>query len=238
MNPMNRVLKRFLPLSLALALILSFALAEAATISAQGTASIAADPDVVTLACSFDARDADLAAAQEKSAACVAAATEALLSLGIAKEEITTAWYNVYPYYEEDAEGKTVQAGYEVSHSLSIVCRDISLLDNVIGAAASAGMTGISGITFDVSNRHALYLSALQLATNAAREKAEVLAAASGLAVTGVAEIRENANGDSVLYANAAEEDAGMSFARAAGAGISSGSVSVTASVTAVFAAE
>ena len=128
--------------------------------------------------------------------------------------------------------------GYEVSHSLSVVCRDISLLDEVISAAGTAGMTSVSGITFDVSNRHALYLSALQLAVSAAREKAEMLASASGLTVAGVTEIRENANGDSVLYANAAEEDAGMSFARTAGAGISSGSVNVTASVTAVFSAE
>ena len=235
---MNRLMKTAFTLALALAIAAPCAFAEAATLSAQGTASIAAEPDVVTLTCSVEARDADLSAAQEKAAGCVSAATEALLSLGVAKEEITTAWYNVYPYYEEDENGKTRQMGYEVSHSLSVVCRDIALLDEVISAAGTAGMTSVSGITFDVSNRHALYLSALQLAVSAAREKAEMLASASGLAVAGVTEIRENANGDSVLYANAAEEDAGMSFARTAGAGISSGSVNVTASVTAVFSAE
>ena len=235
---MNRILKTVFALALVFALSLSCALSEGASLTSQGTASIAADPDMVTFTCSVEARDADLSAAQEKAAACVAAATEAFVSLGIGKEEITTAWYNVYPYYEEDEEGKTNRAGYEVSHSLSVVCRDIAKLDDVIGAAGAAGMSSISGISFDVSNRHALYLSAMQLAVNAAREKAETLAAASGLTVSGVAEIRENANGDSVLYANEKDEDAGMSFARAAGGGISSGSVTVTASVTAVFRAD
>lgn len=231
-------IKWILFLTITLLIMVASTFAETTTITAQGTASIAADPDVVTLICSVEARNIDLSKAQEDAATCVSTATEALLSLGIAKEEITTAWYNVYPRYEEDSGGKTRQVGYEVSHSLSIVCRNISLLDDVINTVGAAGMMGISGITFDVSNRHALYLSALQLAVEAAREKVEVLSAASGLSIIGVTEIREGNSGDSVFYANTVEEDAGISFSRATGAGISSASVNVTASVTVVFAAE
>ena len=54
-----------------------------------------------------------------------------------------------------------------------------------------------------------------------------------------MAEITENGGEDSVYYANATEESADMLGAkRAAGTGIRSGGVAVTARLTAVFAAE
>lgn len=234
---MKAFVKPAFALALFPVLFLSCALSEGASLlTARGTASVAAEPDRVTLTCSCEARDTDLAAAREKVAETVSAATEAFLSLGIEQEEIATAWYSVYPYYEEDGEGKTREAGYEVNHALSVGCRDLSKLDEVIAGAGAAGMTGISGITFDVTDRHGIYLTALKLAVQAAREKAEALASAAGLSLIGVVSLEEEPGADSVSYA--AAEDAASARFRAGGSGIAADSVNVTASVTAVFSAE
>ena len=234
---MKNRMKTLIAAALAALMLTGAALAEAATVTAQGTAGLSADPDIVTFNCGTEARGADSASAQAAAAAAVSAATEALIALGVAREDISTAWYNVYPYYEEGEDGRMVQAGYEANHSLYVTCRDLTRMDAALSAAVGAGMTNLSGITFGLSNRHALYLQALDLAVAAAREKAEILAAAGGLTLTGVSEILEIGTGDTAA-ASGEEADAGIAYSRAAGTGIAGGSVSVSASVTAVFGAE
>ena len=232
------MMKRILIFLMTAALLFSVTAAAETDITAQGTATVTADPDIVSIYCSADLRGATVAEVQARVSEVVAGATEKLLSLGVGEEDIVTNYYNFYPVYDyRDSETEPTQTGYQASHSLEVTCRDITRLDEIVEAMTQAGMTSVNDIRFDLSNRHDLYMEALSIAVGAAREKAEVLAAASGMRLGKVSEVRENGSGDAGYYANATE-DAAMGSKRLAGTGIRSGSVSVTASVTVEFEAE
>ncbi len=229
-------MKKSLILLISLALLCAAASA-CADIEARGTASISALPDLVTVSCSANLNAADVAEAQSLVSAVTAEATEKLTALGISEEDIVTEYYSYYPIYDYSSESNLpALKGYQASHSLRVTCRDITRLDEVIGALTGAGMTDVGSIVFDSSRRHELYLEALKMAVNAAREKAGVLAEASALSLGGVRSVTENGSGEA-YYANAEEDMAGESK-RDAGAGIRGGAVTVAASVTAVFETE
>ena len=57
--------------------------------------------------------------------------------------------------------------------------------------ATSAGATTVSSITFDVSNRSVLEQQAREAAVHDARAHADTLAAAAGVAITGVSSVSE-----------------------------------------------
>ena len=155
---------------------------------------------------------------------------------GYNPEDIVTDYYGYYPVYDySDPQGEPEITGYQANHSLVVTCRDVSMLDEVVSAMSDGGMTEFNSIAFDCTGRHELYLEALKRAVEAAREKAGVLAAASGLTLGKTEKVTENAVYDTVY--EGASTDAAMESKRAQGTGIRSGSVNVAASVTVQFEA-
>ena len=230
-------MKKFAVLLALLALAFSCCALADADIVAQGTATIMADPDLARVNSGASLRASSIAEAQEKVAAVVAAATENLEAMGIAKEDIVTDYYSCYPAYDYNGTQEEPQIiGYQAGHSLVVTCRDLSRLDEVLGIMTESGMTEFNGITFDCTNRHDLYLEALKSAVRTAREKAEVLSAESGLTLGRVDKVTEQGYSD-MVYAEAASGDAQMLSKRDAGAGIRGGTVGVSASVTVEFEA-
>ena len=165
--------------------------------------------------------------------AIVAAATEKLLALGVLDEDLVTNDYSYYPRYNYDTNTIT---GYEANHTLSITCRDVAMLDGVIGALTDSGFTNIYSVTYDVSTRSELYQQALEQAIVRAEQKALRMAQTGGLMITGIRSISEN-GGYSEGYAVNAKADGAMLRSESAATGIRSGSVSVSAGVTVVYEA-
>ena len=205
-------------------------------ITAQGSAVLTADPDLARVSCGANVRAGSVAQAQQKVTAVIEQVTARLEALGIAKEDIVTDYYGYYPVYDySDPQGEPDITGYQANHSLVVTCRDVSMLDEVVSAMSDGGMTEFNSIAFDCTGRHELYLEALKRAVEAAREKAGVLAAASGLTLGKTEKVTENAVYDTVY--EGASTDAAMESKRAQGTGIRSGSVNVGASVTVQFEA-
>lgn len=217
-------------------LMLLFALpacAQAAEITAQGSGSVSAEPDMVTVSLSASATAESMLHAQEQISAIVDRAVQSLLALGIMEEDVVTTSYGVYPEYNYD-ENPRALTGYRASHMLEVTCRDVTLLDSVITALTDSGVSEINDVSYGVSDRSGMYKQALALAVQAAREKAQTLAAAEGRTVTGLVSLTENQSYDTryALVASAYKENAALDT------GIRSGSISVSASVTAVYTAE
>ena len=202
-------------------------------ITVQGSAQVSADPDMVTIQTSASAKAGSMAAAQEQISAIIASATEKLLELGVLGEDIVTSNYSYYPNY--NYETNTI-ISYEANHSLAITCRNTEMLDSVIGVLTDCGLNQIYDVSFDISTRSQLYRQALELAIQAAEEKAQTMAAASGKTLIGLESIEENAS-YSEGYAVNARADMVTMESKAAGTGIRSGGVSVNAKVTAVYTA-
>lgn len=204
-----------------------------AAITVQGTAQIMADPDEVSVTANASVTAGTVGSAQEQMNVIVAAATEKLLALGVHDADVVTTNYSYYPRY--NYETNTI-IGYEANHTLEITCRDVEMLDGVIGALTDSGFTNIYSVNYDVSNRGELYQQALDLAIQRAEQKALRMAQTGGLVITGIRTIAEN-GGYNESYAINAEKDGSVLRAESAATGIRSGSVSVSAGVTVTYEA-
>ena len=206
---------------------------ELTKITVQGRAQVLADPDMVTVTANASAIAGTVGAAQEQVAAVVEAATAKLLELGVQENDIITSSYNCYPQHNYDTNTIT---GYEANHELAITCRDVDMLDGVLGALTDSGFSQIYNVSYDVSMRSELYQQALDQAIERAEQKAIRMAQTSGLMLTGIDSLSEN-GGYNEGYVVNVSMDGAMLRSAAGSAGIRSGSVSVEAAVTAVYQA-
>ena len=204
-----------------------------ATITVQGTAQITAYPDEVSVTANASVVAGTVGAAQESMNGIVALATQKLLELGVLEEDVVTTDYSYYPRQNYDTNTIT---GYEANHTLSITCRDVEMLDGVIGALTDSGFTNIYSVQYDISTRSELYQQALDLAIRRAEQKALRMAQTGGLMITGIRAITEN-GGYNVCYAVNTAKDGAVLRAESAATGIRSGSVGVSASVTVTYEA-
>ena len=209
------------------------AMAEATLITVQGTAQIMADPDMVSVTANASVTASTVGSAQEAMNAIVAAATEKLLALGVQDEDMVTTDYGYYSRHNYDTNTIT---GYEASHTLEIICRDVDMIDGVIGALTDSGFSNIYSVNYDISTRSELYEQALEQAVGRAEQKALRMAQSSGMVITGISSITEN-GGYNEGYVVNAKADGVMMRAEGASAGIRSGSVGVSAGVTVVYEA-
>lgn len=230
-------MKKILVAILALVMVFSAAIALADTeITARGTATVTAQPDMVSVTANASVTAATVAQAQADMNKIIENVTAKLLELGVLEEDIVTQNYGYYPTYNYDGDAPVI-TGYQANHALRITCRDIEMLDGVIGVATDNGMSEIYNVSYDVSTgAELLYHQALEQAIESAKSKAEVMAAAAGLTVTGMESLTENSSYYGVTEA--------VSVARAAmdsgasGSGIRSGLVSISADVTVVYEAK
>ena len=230
-------MKRFAAMALcALLLIPALALADGCEITAQGTAVITAEPDMVSVTARAEVAAKTVAEAQEQMSGIVAAVTDGLLALGIAEEDIVTQSYSYSPTYNHEKDTPRL-TGYQANHTLAITCRDVTLLDAVIGALTDGGMSQIYNVEYDVSGRAALYRDALALAIEAAGEKAQRMAEPLGLTELTAQSVTENKSVGYSTYANVTADRA-ESAAMGIETGIRSGRISVSASVTVVYEAK
>ena len=230
-------MKKMLAFALALMLAipaLAFADGSSADITAQGTAVVKADADMVTVTANASVSGQSVADAQEGMNRIIESVTQKLLELGVQPEDLVTISYTYYPTYDYNYENATVN-GYQADHTLAITCRDVDMLDSVIGVVTDCGMSEIYKVEYDVSNRSELYRQALKAAIEEAAAKAEGMAEAAGMTIDHLESVTENTGFDE--YTVSTYDGAVSMKAEAAGTGIRSGSVSVTASVTAVYEA-
>lgn len=200
-------------------------------ITVQGTAQVSAEPDLVTVTANAAVTAGSVSAAQSDMNAIVAKATQKLLELEVLDEDIVTSGYSYYPKY--NYETNTI-VGYEASHTLEITCRDVEMLDAVIGAVTDSGFSQIYGVSYDVSTRSELYQQALDLAIKRAEEKAARMAQTAGMMITGIESLSEN-GGYNEGYAVNATADMAMMKSAAGSAGIRAGAIEIRAGVTAIY---
>lgn len=232
-------MKRWICALLAALLVLALgacALAQdtgAAKITVQGSGVISAVPDMVTVTVNASMTAGTMLDAQTKVSEIVESATTKLTELGVKGSDIVTTSYGYNPQYSYETDVRRL-IGYQASHTLEITCRDVLMLDAVIGVVTDCGMSDIYNVSYDISYRGELYMQALDLAIRSAEQKALSMAASSGKMLTGLDSLSENQSYDArfALKSAAADEASGLNT------GIRAGGVSVSASVTAVYSAE
>ena len=236
----NTVRKILAVLTAIMLLGVSAALADSTkiTVSGTGETQVSADTAVVTLGVS--ARDKDVLKAQQKVNEVIAAIREKLTGSGIPEENINTDYMNIYAIYDYEGDVEQVQA-YSASSTLAVKVTDMELVGKVIDEAFAAGANTLNGISFSASDTKEAREQSLRDAVADARAKAEVLAEAAGMKITGIEEISEGSvySFDNMVGNFSAKSmDRGAEEAAGYGTVVQAAKIIVSATVSIRFIAE
>ena len=161
------------------------------TVNGTGETRVNADNALIVLGVSV--RDKDVQKAQQMANEKIAAIRDALIALGVKEEHINTNYINIYAIYDYQDDQEVIRS-YNAGSSLSIKVTDMDTVGAVIDAAFAAGANTLDGIEFYAEDTDDAEKAAMKAAVADARVKAEVLAEASGLTVTGIKTINEGAS--------------------------------------------
>lgn len=214
----------------------SLALAETKiTVNGTGETQVSADTAVITLGVS--ARDKDVLKAQQKVNDAIAAIRQALIAKGVREENINTDYISIYASYSYDGDQEQVEA-YSASSTLAIKVTEMGSVGMLIDEAFAAGANTLNGISFSASDTRAAGEESLKKAVAEAKARAEALAEASGLKITGIEIISEggifNYSNDVGNFSNRTKEEA----ATGSGTIVQAAKLIVTATVSITFTAE
>ena len=222
-------MKKFLSLLLVLLLMLPAAALADTKIAVNGSATVQAEPDMVTLSLGVEETKDDVAAAQALVNEKIAAVVEALKNSGIDEKDVQTGYYSIYNSYDYD-DPDNMQ--YVASCSLNVIVRDLSKAGEMIDVAVAAGANQVGGVTFGVADLTALQDRALELAVADGIRRAGVMAKAAGVTLPALPEsVEENSS----YYDGGSARAYTMDAAAGASTSLMGGMVSVTSSVTVTY---
>jgi uncharacterized protein YggE len=206
------------------------------TITVTGTSEVRAEPDMAVVSVGATAVASTAQEAMEDVSTRLTAIIAGARGQGIQERDIQTAGISLQPIYRprrgDDDTPPEIQ-GYRASNNVSLTVRDLNRASAVLDAALANGANVMGGLRFSLSSMDALQRQALAQATTNAQAKAEAIATASGLTITGVVSINE----DSVSSPTPRLEAAGRAFAAsdAAAPPVQGGELTIRATVRATY---
>lgn len=150
-------------------------------------------PDRANIQISVQTRAETAAAAAAENARKQKAVIDALRALGLGANDISTSGYNVYPEQRYEPNREPVVVGYNVTNTLSVELKSVSLVGPAIDAALAKGANMINSLQLYSSNTEAARREAIAIAVRRARADAEAAAKAAGGSIAGLLEVNVGA---------------------------------------------
>ncbi|HUX88773.1 MAG TPA: SIMPL domain-containing protein [Chloroflexota bacterium] len=191
-----------------------------------GNGTVSAPPDEAFVSAGVQTRATTAQDAQSQNNQTMQAVINAIKALGIPERDIQTSGISLYPIITQN---QTV-SGYNASNNVTVTVENINQAGAVLDAAVKAGANTATNVRFGFKDDTTLRNKALAVAATDARSKADALAKALGLTVTGIQSVSESAT--SVPFPL---RSAGASLAAPAAVPVEPGEMSVNAQVTIVF---
>lgn len=182
------------PFALCFAAVTGFAgAAQSTTISVVGNATVTMVPDQATVNASVITTASSASGAVSENNARYDAVTAALVRAGVRRDDVTLTYYNVNyvprPNPMPPNPSPYDRYGYTVTRSFAVTVRSIERAGTVVDAATAAGVTNVDSVSFGLANPERARAQAARKAVEDARAKAEDLANAAGLRITGIRSI-------------------------------------------------
>lgn len=196
-------------------------------ISVSGTGQIQAQPDEAFVSAGVQTRAQTAQDAQTTNNRQMQAVIDAVKAVGIPAKDIQTSGVSLSPVYGEN---QTLQ-GYEARNNINVTVEQVGQAGQVLDAAVKAGANQAGGITFGLKNDTELRNKALAAAVADARSKADAIAGAAGVKITGVEAITESSVNVPIPVARAPLAASAASQATP----VEPGQLTVTAQVTVVY---
>jgi len=142
-----------------------------------GEGKVSVVPDVAVLNLGVEAQAETVTEAQQQAAEAMEAVMAVLDEQDIAKKDIKTQYFSIYPVRRWD-NGKETLIGYRVTNMVTVKIREMDNTGVIIDAVAEAGgdYTRINSISFTVDDPTDYYEEAREMAMEDAKDKAEQLA--------------------------------------------------------------
>ena len=201
------------------------------TIVVSGTGRVAVDPDVADLRLGVAISRPTVEAARAAAAESMTAILAAVGAAGVARRDVRTTLLSVQPRCDYRDGAAPTLTGYDLANVVEVTVRDLAALGGVVDGALTAGATSLDGLTFRVDDPREAEHAARTAAIVEARARADVLAAASGVAITGVSDIVEGGPQPTWPQPKATR----MLMAADAGTPVQAGATEIAGTVTVTF---
>lgn len=217
------------------------------TVSTSGEAIQYVEPDKLTISFTVETEDERASDAQEENAEKVNEVTDTLKAMGISEDDIKTTYYYVNVKRESHyiCENKTretdcywtyIPVGYEVRHTVSVDVYDIdnggAVVDNIVDAGAEVDYLSLG---LKKETQMELKKELLAEAAGNAKDKAEAIAEGLGVTVTKAMSVSESYSYYPTPYRSYDYAYGAAEEAYDVGTSISTGTIEVSASVSATF---
>lgn len=207
-------------------------------IMTSATGEVTAAPDRGEVSLAVQTQNADPKVAQQENALLMGKVQDALIASGIAKEDLRTTGYNIYPIYEDQGTmfGRNVKL-YQVTNTLVVTIRDITKAGDIIDIAVANGVNQVNSLTFSLSDeREQFYRNqAITQAVAMTRADADTAARAIGVNITGVKEVSIGSLSPPIFYADTAMAKAEVGGSSSVPTPIQTGELKVTAQVSVTY---
>ena len=161
------------------------------TVSAEGRVSIA--PDMATIRIGVSTTGTTAAEALQANNEQLRAVQTTLRNAGLTDPDLQTTGLSVNPQYNFK-DNKQTLTGYEASNSLTVRVQDLSRLGEILDQVTRDGANEINGLAFGLKDSRAVEDEARVEAVREARRRAEMMAAAEGVTLGRVVEIRDKSS--------------------------------------------
>lgn len=162
------------------------------TISVSGTGRVVISPDIADLRLGVTTTAKTVKAARSANAATMTAVIAGLKKMGIADRDIQTTILSLSPTYDYSANTNPPRlTGYTLSNAIAVTIRNLDNVGDAIDGALGAGANSLDSVTFRVADQAAAEQQARQAAMSEAKAKAQTLASAAGVTISGLSSISE-----------------------------------------------
>jgi uncharacterized protein YggE len=197
------------------------------TITVTGNGTVDATPDRASFDFGVQTQAATAAEALSRNAAQARAIVDALKKAGIDSSDIQTTQVSLWP---QTSSNGTDITGYQASNSVQVTAA-LGKAGDLVDAAVRAGANNVDGPNLDTVDKSSLYNKALKQALTDARGKAQAIAGATGLSITGVVKVTEGSSEPTPIPYGVADA------ATTAAPPIEAGTQQIQASVTVTYSA-
>jgi uncharacterized protein len=160
-------------------------------IQTQGTAFEHQTPDTATITIAVETEASSVSQAidtNNRKANDVIAALRRLINP--ATDSVRTTSFRVEPQHTYPERKAPVVTGYRVHNAVTVRTKQISRIGNMIDVAVQQGANYVQNINFFIEDEQVHCRNVLTQATRAAQTKADILAGALGLRITGVKNVQ------------------------------------------------
>jgi uncharacterized protein YggE len=165
------------------------------TITVTGIGRVILTPDVADLRLGVNITRPTATQARADAAAAMTKVVDAIKKAGIPEKDIKTSTLSLQPVYDYSTKSQGQLTGFQVMNIVSVTSHDVSKVGDLVDAAVAAGATSVDGVTFRVEDETKAEGQARTAAVTDAKAKADALAAAAGVTISGVSSISETSSG-------------------------------------------